>query len=99
MAKYDVHQFPSGDGYLLDVQADLLDHLNTRVVVPLLAQETAPKPARRLNPVFEIGGASYVMATQFLSAIPKSELGTKVASVEARFAEVTDALDMVFQGF
>ena len=54
MARFDVHAYPSGDGYLLDVQADLLDHLNTRVVVPLLAKATAPKPASRLNPVFEI---------------------------------------------
>jgi toxin CcdB len=45
MAKYDVFPNPSGDGYLLDVQTDLLSDLNTRVVVPLLQTSSAPKPA------------------------------------------------------
>ena len=99
MARFDVHAYSSGDGYLLDVQADLLDHLNTRVVVPLLAKATAPKPASRLNPVFEIEGAPFVMVAQFLAAVPKGELGPKLTSLEADFAEITRALDMVFQGF
>lgn len=99
MAKFDIHEYRSGDGYLLDVQADLLDHLNTRVVVPLLPKTHAPQPAARLNPVFEVGGVPYVMATQFLAAVPKSELGTKVANIEPSFTEITTALDMVFQGF
>ncbi len=99
MAKFDVHKYRSGDGYLLDVQADLLDHLNTRVVVPLMAKETAPKPARRLNPEFEIEGKPVVMITQFMAAVPKSELGEKVQSLEPRFDDITNALDLVFQGF
>ncbi|MBS1183360.1 MAG: plasmid maintenance protein CcdB, partial [Proteobacteria bacterium] len=36
MARFDVFPNPGGSGYLLDVQADLLDGLNTRIVVPLL---------------------------------------------------------------
>ncbi len=98
-AKYDVHKYQSGTGYLLDVQAELLDHLNTRVVVPLLPKDGAPQPAARLNPEFEIDGAPFVMATQYLAAVPKSELGPKIANFEERFADVTGALDMVFQGF
>lgn len=43
-------------GYLLDVRADILGDLNTRVVVPLMRPEDAPAPARRLNPMFEIIG-------------------------------------------
>lgn len=35
MARFDVY-LTSSSGYLLDVQADLLAGLNTRVVVPLL---------------------------------------------------------------
>jgi toxin CcdB len=99
MAKYDAHEYRSGEGYLLDVQADLLDHLNTRIVVPLLPKDQAPQPATRLNPIFEIDGRTFVMATQFLSAVPKGELGLKVANFEQNFSEITVALDMVFQGF
>ena len=50
MARFDVHANPSGPGYLLDCQADLLSHLTTRFVVPLLPLDAAPKPAARLNP-------------------------------------------------
>ncbi|WP_262386439.1 hypothetical protein ROLI_040250 [Roseobacter fucihabitans] len=38
------------DTLLLDVQADLLDALNTRMIVPLIAISKAPVPAKRLNP-------------------------------------------------
>ena len=41
MAKFDFFPDPGSDGYLLEVQSDLLDGLNTRVVVPLIAR--APK--------------------------------------------------------
>ncbi|ABC24346.1 CcdB family protein [Rhodospirillum rubrum] len=36
MARFDVYANPDGMGGLLNIQADLLRHLNTRVVVPLL---------------------------------------------------------------
>ena len=70
MPKYDVFPNPSGDGFLLDVQSDLLNDLNTRVVVPLLPSASAPKPATRLNPAFDINGESVVMVTQFMAAVP-----------------------------
>ncbi|TJV52731.1 MAG: plasmid maintenance protein CcdB, partial [Mesorhizobium sp.] len=31
-----------GDGYLLDVQADLLEGLSTRIVIPLMPPNMAP---------------------------------------------------------
>ncbi|WP_406240282.1 CcdB family protein, partial (plasmid) [Acetobacter orientalis] len=56
MARFDVYRL-AGRGearFVLDVQADLLYELGTRIVVPLLLQKVAPKPAKRLNPVFVI---------------------------------------------
>ena len=35
MARFDVYDRPGGAGYVLDVQADVLNELNTRIVVPL----------------------------------------------------------------
>lgn len=55
MARFDVYRNPEGDGYLVDLQADLLDHLNTRIVAPLLPVDRAPKPAATLNPVLNVG--------------------------------------------
>ncbi len=43
MARYDVFSHHQGSGYLLDIQADLLEGLNNRIVVPLLLPQAAPK--------------------------------------------------------
>lgn len=98
MAKYDVFRRRSEPGYLLDCQADLLNQLNTRFVVPLLPARAAPKPAARLNPVFELEGQSCVMTTQFAAAIPVAELGERVASLRDRDTVILNALDMLISG-
>ena len=100
MARHDVHPMPGqGDGYVLDVQAELLSHLGTRVVVPLLPEETAPPPISELNPVFEIKGKRHVMVTQALSAVSGRDLKRAVTSVGAQHDLVTKALDLLLAGF
>jgi toxin CcdB len=99
MARFDVFRNRDGGGYLLDVQNDILDHLNVRVVVPLMRPDAAPKPADRLNPVFEIEGKKHIMVTQYISAVPESELGRLAMTLRADDYIVTQALDMLFQGF
>ncbi|MEP4199179.1 MAG: CcdB family protein [Aliishimia sp.] len=99
MAKYDVFHNLSGDGFLLDVQTDLLSGLNTRVVVPLLPKSIAPKPATRLNPTFEIEGEDVVMVTQFLAAVPTGILKSQVGNLNEDFDRITTAIDMLMQGF
>jgi toxin CcdB len=99
MAKYDVFARRSGPGYLLDCQADLLSRLNTRFVVPLLPAGEAPKPAARLNPVFELEGETHVMVTQFAAAVPVAELGEKVTSFRDQDTAILNALDMLLSGF
>ncbi len=99
MAKYDVFPDPGGRGFLLDVQSDLLDGLNTRVVVPVMALDRAPLPARRLNPVFDVQDVPHVMVTQFMSAVPVSILKAPVANLGTKFSEITAAIDMLTQGF
>ena len=98
MAKFDVFRRRSGAGYLLDCQADLLSQLNTRFVVPLLPAREAPKPATRLNPVFELEGKPYVMMTQFAAAVRVNELGGTVASLRDRDIEIINALDVLTSG-
>ncbi|SCM79733.1 CcdB-like toxin protein [uncultured Pleomorphomonas sp.] len=99
MARFDVFQNPDGNGFLLDVQANLLDGLNTRVVVPLLPASSAPLPARRLNPIFDIEAEPHVMVTQFMAAVPVTLLKAPVASLAGHDVEIGNALDMVFVGF
>ena len=101
MGRYDVYTVlgQGGTGYVLDVQADLLQDLDTRVVVPLLPPDRAPKPARGLNPAFRIDGQSHLMLTQFIAAIPAKELLKPVLSLDARSDDIMRALDMLLIGF
>jgi len=99
MARFDVYRNPEGNGYLLDVQADLLSHLNSRIVVPLLPASSAPKPAATLNPCFEIAGDSVVMATQFMAAVPTGILRNPITNLQMRRDDVVAAIDFLMQGF
>jgi len=99
MPQYDVYPDPLGRGYLLDVQTGLLSGLSTRIVVPLLPEAVAPRPANRLNPVFRIDGDAHVMVTQFLSAVPQAILKSATGTLAQEAMTITSALDMLTHGF
>lgn len=99
MARFGLYPNPNDDGYLLDVQTDLLGDLNTRIVVPMMPVANAPKPAKRLNPVIDINGQAHVMVTQFMAAVPASMLKTAIVNLDETAEDMTNALDMVFFGF
>ncbi len=96
MSQFDVHRL--GNGLVIDCQSDLLAHLNTRVVVPLIRLDQAPTPARRLNPVFSIDSVDHVMDTQFAGAVERRLLGAVVSSLADRSFEVIDAFDVLLSG-
>jgi len=103
MAQFDVYLNPSSDTrksvpYLLDVQAELLDTLVTRVVVPLVLAEEMGLTAKHLNPQFKIKGVAVVMSTAELAGIPNRSLGDKVVSLKNKRDEIIAALDLLFTG-
>lgn len=104
MAQFDVHENPNARTkeavpYLLVVQADLLDELSTRVVVPLFAATAFRTPARRLNPVFVVNELQVVMSTAEVAGIQNKALGDKVATLADRREEIIAALDFLLTGF
>jgi len=99
MARFTVYKNNDSFGYLLDVQSDILGGLNTRAVVPLQRIDDSPKAADYLNPIFVIENESYVMLTQFIAAIPESELNKRVTNLAEFHSEIMTALDMLFTGF
>lgn len=101
MGRFDVYAMPGlgRTGYVLDVQANHLQDLNTRVVVPLLLPKEAPTPARGLNPAFYIDGQPHLMLTQFIAAVPAKELKQPVTSLDACSDDILRALDMLLTGF
>jgi toxin CcdB len=98
MARFSVYPNPEADGYLLDVQADIMRHLNTRVVVPLMPLGKAPQPATRLNPLFVIEDIEHTMVTQYLAAVPISVLKRETLNYADRSDDIVNAIDLLLQG-
>lgn len=98
MAQFDFFQQGGGSGYWLDCQTDLLGDIDTRFVVPLVPRDTAPRPVRQLNPVFDIADKQFIMLTQQAGPVPSSELRLPAGSL-ARFRyEILNALDFLITG-
>lgn len=103
MAQFDVYLNPNADTrkdipYLLDVQADLLDALSTRVVAPLVLAEDMGLAAKHLNPRFKVKGVAVIMSTAELAGVSNRSLGDKVASLRNKRDEIISALDLLFTG-
>lgn len=103
MAQFDVYLNPNAATrksipYLLDVQADLLDTLATRVVVPLILAEEMGLAAKHLNPQFKIKNVAVVMSTAELAGVPNRSLGDKVTTLKSKRDEIIAALDMLITG-
>ena len=104
MAQFDVYENANPKTnqtipYLLDVQADLLDTLATRVVVPLIKTSVAGKAIRHLNPEFIFNETPVVLSTAELAGISTQSMGEKVGTLKERRDEILGALDFLFTGF
>ena len=85
--------------FLVDVQSDLLDDLQTRVVIPLTkAPELAKKPISTLSPLVEVHGHKYVLLTPQLAGISRSDLGAEVTTISKHCDAVIAALDCLITG-
>lgn len=105
MARFDVYLNPSVQAqttpYLLDVQSDLLDGLESRTVIPLRSLKYFPKVklSTRLTPVFVIEGQECLLETPKLGAVPVRVLKSPVASLKGEQDTIIAALDFLFQGY
>ena len=104
MPRYDVYANPvAGERkrtpYLLDVQNDYIDGLDTRVMIPMHREAAFGPPARHLNPTVLVIGERVVLDTAALAAVPRSELKKPVASAREAHAEVQEALDALFGSY
>ena len=104
MAQFDVYLNPNPATnkiipYYLNVQADLLDTLNTRAIVPLVRDKEMGKSVKDLHLKFKVKGEIVVMSTAELAGLPIRALGEKVTSLKSKRDEIIAALDLVFTGF
>jgi toxin CcdB len=101
MAQFDLFRHGRNKRYpfLLDIQADLLRDLATRVVAPLTpVKRLGGKPITRLNPVVAVDGAQYAILFQEIAALPVTAIGETVGSLRNRRDELIAALDLLFTG-
>ena len=85
---------------LVDVQSDLLEDLQTRVVIPLSKVAALTKrPVSQLTPVIEFEGASYVLVTPQLAGVARSELGAAAGSLAEDRDIILAAMDFLLLGF
>lgn len=87
--------------YVVDVQADLLSSLDTRLIVPLLpiqAGKAAPKLLTRLNPVIELAGKRYVLLANQIANISASRLRQPVGNLADQRQAIVEAIDFLVTG-
>ena len=85
--------------YFVDVQSDLLDGLNSRIVIPLSPHKTLNNTnAKKLCPVLEIENDSFVLLTHQMASVPGSILKNEITSLEKDRYEILGAIDLLLTG-
>src|SRR5688572_30903737 len=101
MAQFTVHRnrnprtratFP----FLVDVQSDLLDDLQTRVVIPLSkAAALTKRPVSNLTPLLSFEGEAHALVTPELAGVARKELGAVAGSLADRRAVIFAAIEFL----
>ncbi|MGH8455365.1 MAG: CcdB family protein [Stenotrophobium sp.] len=102
MSQFDVYRnlqptrelFP----YLLDLQAEAVSMLETRIVAPLILRSKFSQPSRVINPVVSIQGRKYVVLVQEMAGLPKRQLGSAVTNLKEGRADFIAATDLLLTG-
>jgi toxin CcdB len=85
--------------YLIDIQSELLDGLQTTVVIPLCkASQFNDQTIAKLCPVVEISGEKFVVMSQQLAGIDRSQLGKEIANLSENRAQFIAAIDFLISG-
>lgn len=103
MARFDVHQYKQPNSPVLavvDVQAEILSALATRMVIPLVpAVLGRSEELARLKPRIEVNGEPFILATTDMAAMKADALGSLIVNVEDQRQIIIDAIDFLLQGF
>ncbi len=85
--------------FFIDVQNELLDSLNTRVVIPLTPSARLDhKAPNHLCPILHIDSGDFILLTQQMTSVPVSILTTPVHSLDAFRDEIIAAIDFLITG-
>lgn len=103
MAQFSLYQNcgDSSDTYpfFIDVQNELLDSLNTRLVIPLIPTELFEhKAPNHLCPLLHIDEGDFVLLTHQMTSVPVSILTSPIHSLEAFRDDIIGAIDFLITG-
>ena len=98
--QFDVYRLPRQPAvFVVDIQSRPLDELKTRVVIPLVRREDAPRSlVKTLNPCCQIENREMVLMTQTMASIPISELTQPIGSIVQHRDEIIRAIDTIIGG-
>jgi toxin CcdB len=104
MARLDVYANPVASErkltpYFVDVQNDYIDHLETRVMIPLRRAAAFGPQAKNLHPLLKFNGEAVVLDTSALGAVPGSELRKLVGHLRDERPQIQEALDALFGAY
>lgn len=86
--------------YFIDVQTDMLAHLNTRLVMPLTQKNNSNSQVKVLTPVVTIDQIDYVVLTTTITVADVKNLKNENMVMDASFLrdQLVAAIDMMFLG-
>jgi len=85
--------------FFVNVQSDLLDDLNSRIVIPLSPLKMLnDNNVKKLCPIIEIENESFVVLTHQMTSVPKSILKKESISLESYRYEILGAIDLLLTG-
>lgn len=103
MKQFDLYEnadIDSKDGYpyFVDVQTDLLDNLNSRVVIPLVPLKNAQEYPKNLCPSVIVNDKQYALMTHQIASVSSSFLDRKEGSLLLNREDIISALDFLLTG-
>lgn len=84
--------------YLVVLQSDLLEPLETVIVAPVVAERSSAAIGK-LNPAITFDTKRYRVVMQEMAGVPRSRLGEPVGNFSQLHAAFIAAVDLLFSGF
>lgn len=86
--------------FFINVQSDLLDHLSTRLVMPLALKHAANSQVKALSPVLSMAQEDYVILTSLLTTTDVKNLNADclIANAAHLRDELVAAIDLLVLG-
>lgn len=104
MAQFDVYRNMDKDTnkaypYFVDIQNDLLETLNSRVVIPMtLSDQSDNNYPAHLCPVVKINNKNFALLTHQITSVSVNFLSGKALSLEKSRDQIIGAIDFLVTG-